>query len=140
MRNRRVIAAPGDQPIVDVNTTPLIDVMLVLLIMFILTIPTQTHQVPLDLPQPSPTPPRERSVHQLRIDAAGGLTLNGTRIDQSALPGRLRTVAADGASELHLSADAETPYERFDQVLAAVRRAGVTRLGMDNHRFAGAVD
>jgi len=53
MRMRRAIAAPGDAPISELNTTPLIDVMLVLLIMFILTIPSTSHEVPLDLPQPS---------------------------------------------------------------------------------------
>jgi len=140
MRMRRAIAAPGDAPISELNTTPLIDVMLVLLIMFILTIPSTSHEVPLDLPQPTPVPPAERTIYRLHIDAAGALSLDGAPLAAAGLPARLRSVAADPGAELHLIADGETAYERFDQVLAAVHRAGVTRLGMDNHRFAGALN
>ena len=140
MRLRPAFAATTEAPISSINTTPLIDVMLVLLIMFIITIPVASHEVPLDLPQPSPIqPPQEPVRHQLSIDPAGRMTLDGAAIAAADLPGRLRAVAAEPRSELLLSADAETPYERFDQVLAVVRASGVSRLGMDNHRFAGAV-
>lgn len=139
MRVRHAVAAPGDSPILDLNTTPLIDVMLVLLIMFILTIPVTSHEVPLDLPQGSQPPGRDPIVHRLEIDAAGRLRLDGAAVRQADLAARLASIAGDRESVLHLSADGETRYERFDQVLATVRSARVSRLGMDNHRFAQAL-
>ena len=140
MRLRPAIAAPTDASISAVNMTPLIDVMLVLLIMFILTIPIASHKVPLDLPQGTPPPQASEPVrHLLQIDSGGRLTMDGAAVAGAQLPARLRAVAAETNSELLLSADGETPYERFDEVLAAVRVAGVTRLGMDNHRFREAV-
>jgi len=123
-------AAPVEAPINDLNTTPLIDVMRVLLIMFIITIPITTHKVPLDLPA-GPTPPRaEPIVHRLELGADGQISLDGVSIGAAELPARLAAIKAEPASELHLRAHAEMPYGRFDQVLAEVKRAGVTRLGM----------
>jgi biopolymer transport protein ExbD len=140
MRLRPATAVPNDALMSDLNTTPLIDVMLVLLIMFIITIPMSSHEVPLDLPQGTPPPVTTEPVrHQLQIDAAGRLAIDGSAVSGADLPARLRTIAAEPGSELLLSADGETPYERFDEVLAAVRIAGVTRLGMDNHRFREAM-
>ena len=137
---RFVIAAPAEPPMSELNTTPLIDVMLVLLIMFIVTIPIGTHKVPLDLPQGVPSPRQEPLVHRLELDAAGRVWLDGFRIADAELPARLAAIGAEQASELHLRAEAETPYDRFDRVLAAVKRAGVTRLGMvGNERFAGSL-
>ncbi len=138
MRMRHAVAAPSDSPMSELNTTPLIDVMLVLLIMFIITMPVSSHEVPLDLPQPGPRT-SEPVVHRLQIDAAGGLTLDGAAVAGADLRRRLGALAAEPDSTLQLSADPETRYERFDQVLAVVRAAGVSRLGMDNGRFAGAV-
>ena len=132
-------AGPGDAPMSELNTTPLIDVMLVLLIMFIITVPVATHKVPLDLPQGDGAP-SEPVVYRLELDAAGRIRLDGALLPDAALPGRLAAISADPAGELHLRADGETPYDRFDRVLAAVKRAGVTRLGMvGNERFAAAV-
>jgi biopolymer transport protein ExbD len=128
-----------EAPMSELNTTPLIDVMLVLLIMFIITVPVATHKVPLDLPQGNGTP-GEPVVYRLELDAAGRIRLDGALLPDAALPGRLAAISADPAGELHLRADGETPYDRFDRVLAAVKRAGVTRLGMvGNERFAAAV-
>lgn len=142
MRRRRQIpfAAPEAQsPVSDLNTTPLIDVMLVLLIMFIVTIPMTTHKVPLDLPGGSTEGRSEPIVHRLNLDQAGRITLDGMTLDEADLPARLRTIGAEAGSELHLRAEAETPYDSFDKVLAAVKRAGVVRLGLvDNQRFAKA--
>ena len=113
--------------------------MLVLLIMFILTIPVTTHKVPLDLPQ-GPSNPAERTVHRLELDATGAIALDGRAVTQAQLPALLAPIAADPASDLHLRADGATPYDRFDHVLAIVQRAGITRLGMiDNARFVEAV-
>ena len=79
-----VLAQKEQQPIIDLNTTPLIDVMLVLLIMFIITIPIQTHAVKIDLPQESLNPPEnvvDPVKNKLAIDAAGIITWNGTPVD-----------------------------------------------------------
>lgn len=133
MRRRQVpsFAVPAYVPPPVMNTTPLIDVMLVLLIMFIVTIPIASHKVPLDLPQgPPPAVAKKPAVHRLELDAAGALGWDGRAIAQAELPALLAAMQADPNAELHLRADGETPYERFDQVLATVKRAGVTKLGM----------
>ena len=141
MQKRRPLipsGAPQQMPIVELNTTPLIDVMLVLLIMFIITIPVSTHKVPLDLPG---GPPRESDpvIHRLDLDGAGRIYLDGLAIGERELVARLPAIAAEPESELHLRAEAETPYDDFDRVLADVKRAGITKLGLvDNARFAKA--
>jgi len=128
------------QPIVDINTTPLVDVMLVLLIMFIMIIPVGTHKVPLDLPSGPGTPPPQS--HRLDLDAAGRLFWDGRAVSAPELTARLRSLAADPAQPLlEFNADAETRYQRFDETLAAVRRAGVDRLAfIGQHRFEHAID
>jgi biopolymer transport protein ExbD len=132
-------AGAVEAPMSELNTTPLIDVMLVLLVMFIITVPIATHKVPLDLPGPGKERP-EPVVYRLEIDAAGRIRLNGAFVPDRALPARLAAIAAEPTSELHLRTDGETPYDRFDRVLAAVKRAGVTRLGMiGNERFVEAL-
>ena len=127
------------QPIAEINTTPLVDVMLVLLIMFIITIPVSSHKVPVDLPQSGDGAPP--TIHRLDLDAAGRLFWDGQPVDGRALDARLAAHVADpDAPVLHMNTDAETRYERFDEVLAAVRRAGVTRLGfLGQDRFASAI-
>lgn len=132
----------GFRPIATINTTPLIDMMLVLLIMFIVAIPLQTHKVPLDLPAPSPIPAAERPIHRLAITADGRLLWNGAALDEAGLRARLAALAADPAEpELHLQPDGEARYELVDRVLADIRRAGVSRLGfVDNQRFVPAID
>jgi biopolymer transport protein ExbD len=127
-------------PIFEINTTPLIDVMLVLLIMFIITIPMATHKVPLDLPRPSLTPMPPRLFHQLEISANGGLLWNGETLSPDQLRGHLGQLAADPATpELRVHADSEARYERVDEVLAWIRLAGVERLGfVGNERYGRA--
>lgn len=128
-------AAPAQEPIGDLNTTPLIDVMLVLLIMFIVTIPITTHKVAVDLPQSNGLSNAKPVVHRLELDAAGRISWDGAAASQAELPHLLAGVRADGG-ELHLRADGETPYVAFDEVLAIVKRAGIERLGIiDNDRF-----
>ena len=124
-----------------INTTPLIDLMLVLLVMFIVSVPIATHKVPLDLPPPVPVPSQVMA-HRIDLDAAGRLFWDGRLIPDAALAPRLARIAADPSEpELHVAADAETRYERVDQLLAAIRRAGIIRMGfIGNERFAGAID
>jgi biopolymer transport protein ExbD len=128
-------------PIAAINTTPLIDMMLVILIMLIVAIPLTNHKVPLDLPPPGPagTPP---PAHRLTLDAAGALAWDGAPLAAAALPARLAALRADPRRPaLLLDADGEARYGRVDQLLAIVRRAGVTRLGfVDNRRFAAQLD
>ncbi|HYI65056.1 MAG TPA: biopolymer transporter ExbD [Allosphingosinicella sp.] len=135
----RFYAPQGDfAPIATINTTPLVDVMLVLLIMFIIIIPVASHKVPVDLPPPDPAaiavPP---PVHRLDIAAGGGLAWDGAPLAAASLPARLRALAADpDRPVLHLNADGEARYEQVDIILADIARAGVTRLGfVDNRRF-----
>ena len=143
MRDRFVIPPDAHAPIATINTTPLIDVMLVLLIMFIIVVPVASHKVPLDLPQvPPETAPAPPPVHRLDIAASGALRWDGREIDPNSLPARFRRMAADPARpELHLNPEGEANYGQVDAILAQILRAGVTRLGfLDNRRFAGALN
>ncbi len=79
-------------------------------------------------------------IHRLDLDAVGAIRLDGVRVSEAELPARLGAIAAEPLSELQLRTDGETPYDRFDHVLAAIKRAGVERLGMvDNERFVAAL-
>ena len=125
-------------PMSEINMTPLIDVMLVLLIMFIITIPLQTHAVKLDLPQPCKACPTPNPVqNRIAIRANGALLWNGEAISLDNLATTLATAAAlEPEPELHLEPDADAPYVRVDQVLATAKRAGVTRMGfVGNERY-----
>ncbi len=114
------------------NTTPLIDVLLVLLVMIIITLPLQTHKVAVELPA-GPATGKPPVTHHLMIAAGGAYRWDGVGLADAALPARLGalTTDPDGAS-LIIEADGETRYDRFDRTMAAIKRAGVTKLG-----FAG---
>ena len=129
---------PSAEPISALNTTPLIDVMLVLLIMFIITIPVTSHKVALDLPSGPPKTIVEPETHLLDMDKAGRLYWDGAGISEASLPSRLTALRDSGPETLlHFRADGQTRYEHFDRVLAAIKRAGITRLGLvGNERFA----
>ena len=140
-RRRTALATVAEEPFSTVNTTPLIDVLLVLLIMFIITIPVMTHSVKVDLPKgPPPIVPVAAEIHRLALDPAGRLSWDGAPIVEAELPARLAAFRAAGPDAvLHFRAEAETRYEDFDRVLAEVKRAGVDRLGfVGNDRFARA--
>jgi biopolymer transport protein ExbD len=131
-----------DQPMGEINTTPLIDVMLVLLIMIIMTIPIQTHAVKVDLPQNSQNqtpPPIEPDKNKVSIDPAGGVFWNGTPIDDVTLRQYLeRTTQMTPEPELHFAPDPEARYEVVDRVLAVIKRANVTKLGfVGNEQYRG---
>ena len=142
-RARPAIPVPAAdfQPIATLNTTPLIDVMLVLLIMFIITIPLQTHKVKIDLPQgPVTEIPKEPETHRLGMDAASRLSWDGEPVSEAALKERLVSFRArDPEGHLLFQVDAEARYEDFDRVLADVKRARIERLGfVGNDRHAAA--
>jgi len=129
------------EPMMEMNTTPLIDVMLVLLIMFIITIPVQTHAVKVDLPQNNPnqvTPPVEPDKNTISIDPAGVVTWNGTPVDDLTLRQYLdQTTQLNPEPELHFQPDPNARYETVDRVLAVVKRSGVTKLGLvGNEQYA----
>ncbi|HYI40737.1 MAG TPA: biopolymer transporter ExbD [Allosphingosinicella sp.] len=132
-------ASVGEQPFSEINTTPMIDVMLVLLIMFIISLPVTTHSVKIDLPIDKPGP-LEPETHYLALDDSSRLSWDGVPITEADLPARLAAFrAAPQESTLHFRAEAETRYEDFDRVLADVKRAGVRHLGFTgNERFARA--
>jgi biopolymer transport protein ExbD len=132
----RFVPAREPQPMSALNITPLIDVMLVLLVMMILTIPAMTHKVPLDLPQPGPVNEAKMVIHQLDLAANGALRLDGAALAPAALPQRLAALKADPTAELHVNTDPMAQYGRFDATLATIKRAGITRLGfVGNERY-----
>ena len=120
------------EPMMDINTTPLIDVMLVLLIMFIVTIPPQTHAVKLDLPQNSP--PQNQIIDPVKnkvvITTAGQVLWNGTQVQLPLLRQYLDiTQQMDPVPELHLQPEPDARYELVDQVLAVTKQAKVAKMG-----------
>lgn len=130
----------GDVPMSEMNTTPLIDVMLVLLIMFIITIPIQTHSVGIDLPGPAKELPirMDPVKNKVTIDAGGLIRWNGTAIDRSMLRRYLAaSLRMPVEPELQFEPDAAARYVAVDEVLADIRRSGVTKLGfVGNERYA----
>ena len=130
------------EPMMDINTTPLIDVMLVLLIMFIITIPVQTHAVKLDLPvdQPNqPKPPIDPVKNKVTIDPAGTVMWNGTPVDMITLRQYLDlTKTMSPEPELHLQPDAQARYAVVDQVLAVTKKAQVEKMGFVGNEAYGA--
>jgi biopolymer transport protein ExbD len=121
---------PEITPMAEMNTTPLIDVMLVLLIMFIITVPMQSHQVEVDLPKPVPSPVVERVRNDLGMSADGVLSWNGQAISDAQLAGALAEVASSPVPpEVHFRPDAAARYQRVDQVLAIAARSGASTFG-----------
>lgn len=130
------LARPAEAPISAINTTPLIDVMLVLLIMLIITIPVAQNQVPIDLPN-GPPAHAVPVTHRLAIDARGQAWWDGAAIRDADLPGRLAAArAGDPDMTLVVETDPEARYERFNALLATVRRGGVTKIGFAGNRPA----
>ena len=134
------MAAAEGEPMMDINTTPLIDVMLVLLIMFIITIPIQTHAVKLDLPQNNnPTPPPVDPVkNKVVITAAGQILWNGTPVNQVTLRQYLDlTQTMNPVPELHLQPEPNAHYNLVDEVLAVTKHAHVSKMGfVGNEAYA----
>jgi biopolymer transport protein ExbD len=124
----------------DINTTPLIDVMLVLLIMFIITIPVQTHAVKLDLPQNSnaPTPPIQPTKNEVAITNTDQILWNGAPVDLLTLRQYLnQTQVMNPIPELHIRPAQDARYEIVDSVLAVTKRANVTKMGfVGNEAYA----
>lgn len=125
----RAIAFRHPEPMSAINVTPFIDVLLVLLIMLILTIPMTTHKLPVDLPGPGLGASLPETKHELGIARNGALLWDGRAVGDAELPGLLGRALKEERPVLHMRTDPEARYERFDQVLAVVKHAGVERLG-----------
>jgi biopolymer transport protein ExbD len=125
---------------VDINTTPLIDVMLVLLIMFIITIPIQTHAVKMNMPVPTKNapPPKPPVIIRIDVDFDGTIGWNGEVInDRATLEARLQQVAAEpDQPEVHLRPNKLVTYKVVAMILASAQRLGVTKIGIvGNEQF-----
>jgi biopolymer transport protein ExbD len=132
------IGGGEDEPMMDINMTPLIDVMLVLLIMFIITIPVMTHAVKLDMPRASNAPSlAEPVVINLEIDFDGTVLWNGTPVDMESLEGYFRREAAnDPQPELHIRPSKRAKYDVVARVLASAQRNGMRKIGfVGNEQF-----
>ncbi len=135
-------AAAEDEVMVDINTTPLIDVMLVLLIMFIITIPIQTHAVKMNMPVPNNAapPPVPPEIIRIDVDFDGTIGWNGEVIqpgDREAIETRLAAVAAKADQpEVHLRPNKLVVYKHVAMIMATAQRLGVTKIGIvGNEQF-----
>lgn len=129
-----------DDVMVDINTTPLIDVMLVLLIMFIITIPIQTHAVKMNMPVPSKNapPPKPPEVIRIDVDFDGTIGWNGEIVpDRATLESKLAQVAAQpDQAEVHLRPNKLVTYKVVAMIMASAQRLGVTKIGIvGNEQF-----
>ena len=134
-------SAGEGEPMMEINTTPLIDVMLVLLIMFIITLPVMTHAVKLDMPRPNPNPiPPTEIIEPIRLDIDwdGAIIWNGTMVQLETLEGYFRVEAAKNPQpELHVRPDRRANYDTVAKVLALAQRNGMQRIGfVGNEQYA----
>ena len=126
----------GGGPMADINVTPLVDVMLVLLIIFMVTAPPMSHQIQVDLPQktlnPPPPPINPPEAIKIHIDASGGVQWNGTPIDMKSLSAQFDAVGGldiDRQGKLEIDTDPEAEYEVLAKVLARAKNAKLTKIG-----------
>lgn len=121
----------ADDVMSEINMTPFVDVMLVLLIIFMVTIPVINHSVDVDLPRASNAAQRDKAKSvNVTIDGAGQVFWETQPVDEAGFRARLAEAARqDPKPELHLRADRKTPYERVARVMAAGQQAGIARIG-----------
>jgi len=121
----------------DINMTPLIDVMLVLLIIFIISLPPVTHAVKIDNPQTTPPPPLQPPVVvNLGIDFDGTLSWNGTAVDRKTMQGYIAEQAGeDPQPEVHISVDKFAKYAKVAETLADLQSRGLKKIGFINNNL-----
>lgn len=129
MRRRSIFRTdPDASPVI--NTTPLIDVMLVMLIMFVITIPPPTHSVDVDLPVEAPTAARIFDSNLVTIDTRDVIRWNGAAVDLAELGVLVKQAQAQvEPAAVLLQPDAQARYLRVDEAIGAIRRNGATRIG-----------
>ena len=121
--------AANGQMMADMNTTPLIDVMLVLLVLLIVTLPIQTHAVKIDMPA-GPPQTVDRPTVNLAVDFDGTVTWNGTAVDRGTLDSYLKDAARQNPQpEIHIRANRLANYDAVSRVLADAQRLGATHIG-----------
>ena len=127
----RLERTSGPQPMSDINMTPLIDVMLVLLVIFMITAPLMTSSLKLDLPQSDAAQPSDTPAFiAVSIDASGQLFLADQAIDAPALTQRVEQLAqSNPQTEVQLRADQTVPYGRVAELIGLVQKGGLTRIG-----------
>src|SRR5215475_11526637 len=126
------IGRRGDQPYADINMTPLIDVMLVLLIVFIITIPNRTHSITVDNPS-AQMPATKPRVVELSIDFDGTTSWNDERVSPAQLLEHIRKESAQSPqAEIQINADRFAKYEIVAQTLAELQREGLKKIGFVN--------
>ncbi|AOR70735.1 biopolymer transporter ExbD [Burkholderia stabilis] len=119
-----------DEVIAQINTTPLVDVMLVLLIIFLITIPVVTHTIPLDLPKETvkPLQSQPKSI-EIAVNRDGDVFWNESQVDAAALLARLKSVAVQTPQpDVHVRGDESTRYEFIGRVMTACERAGIGKV------------
>jgi len=121
----------AQQPMSEINTTPLVDVMLVLLIIFIVTAPLITHSIPVDLPKAGSTAtPEKPEIITISLNREGGLFWNDSPVTESDLANHLAEASVKNPQpELHLRADRDTRYQRITEIMSAARKVGILKLG-----------
>ncbi|MGY4515087.1 ExbD/TolR family protein [Lysobacter sp. HA18] len=123
----------SDGAMAEMNVTPLVDVMLVLLVIFMITAPALTHTLPMNLPISTPQQPSTRPRADLRVDASGGYTLDGRALDAKSLRSALGSLArVSPDTVLHVSAAADSEYQGFATALAAAQDSGLANVALDN--------
>jgi biopolymer transport protein ExbD len=135
-----MVSGSGDaEPMIEMNMTPLIDVMLVLLIMFIITIPIQTHAVKMNMPiGPSAPPPVPPEIVRIDVDFDGTIGWNGVIVaDRNELEAKLAAIAAAAdQAEVHLRPNKLVTYKHVAMIMASAQRRGVTKIGIvGNEQF-----
>ena len=119
----------NDQPLSEINVTPLVDVMLVLLVIFIVLAPMFANALQIDLPRAQAQPLQAPVVVDLAIMPDGSIMIDGEPVTRDRLSARLRVHADEsGNAVIRLNADHATPYQRVAEVMAQVKEAGVVRL------------
>lgn len=134
------LGTASDRPLADLNTTPLIDVMLVLLVMMILSIPVATHTLPIDLPAPSSheaLPPIQPDKNKVSVTPTGGITFNNSPVSAAQLDQLLKsTLLLHPEPELQFQPDSSAPYDAAAKVLSLIKQSGVSAFGfVGNEQF-----
>jgi len=119
------------QPMAEINTTPMVDVMLVLLVIFIITAPLLTHSIKIDLPQAgSQSTPEKPDIVSLSINAEGKLFWNDAPFADTELASRLEQESQKQPQpELHIRAERVTPYQKLAEIMSAAQSAGIAKIG-----------
>lgn len=127
-----IVTQDDDSELSDINITPLVDVMLVLLVAFVITIPVLTNAIHVSLPKTmATTPPDEQKAVTVTVDGAGKVFLNNSEVSRADLERQLQALkSANPDLSLHLRADERVPYGPVAKVMAAIEHAGVPRVAI----------